>query len=420
MHPASRVVASRCLRKTLNSRLSSLASYDLFNPTPEHAQLRSMIRNFCDQEVLPQAIEYNRKEVFNVDLFRKLGDLGVLGITVAEEYGGAGMDATAAVIVLEELNASDPSVSIAYLAHAMLFCNNLNQNGSHELKQKYLPGASAGSLICGMCMSEPGAGTDVLGMSTSATPSEDGSYFTINGTKMWITNGSLDGTDTGDAFFVYAKTGKGRAPGDLSAFVVEKGMPGFSLGQKITGKLGNRASNTAELVFDNVKVPATNLIGKVGGASLCMMRNLEIERIGAGAMAMGTARSSLDIMTKYAAERKQFGKPIGEYGQMQKYISESYSQYMAGRSYLYNVARQLDLSTYGNGLDADGVKLFCAPIAKNIADRAIQVLGGNGYTAEYMVEQYWRDSKLGEIGGGTLEAHHKNMWRDLMKRRNIL
>jgi isovaleryl-CoA dehydrogenase len=297
----------------------------------------------------------------------------------------------------------------------MLFVNNLNQNGNMEQKMRYLPGASSGELIGGMCMSEPGAGTDVLGMSSFAKPSKDGSSYTLNGTKMWITNGTIDGTQTGDVFLVYAKTDLKAKNGALTSFLVEKGMPGFTVGQKIKDKLGMRASATAELVFQDVVVPKENIVGEVGGATLCMMRNLEIERITLAAMSLGIARRSIEVMSKYSQERKAFGKPIGDYGQIQKAIAESYAEYQAGRTYVYNVARQLDLKTYGNGLDADGVKLYCAPMAKRIADRAIQVLGGNGYVGEYQVERLWRDSKLLEIGGGTNEAHHKNMVRDLKK-----
>ncbi len=192
-------------------------------------------------------------------------------------------------------------------------------------------------------------------------------------------------------------------------------MPGFSLGQKIEDKCGMRASHTAELVFEDVKVPAANIVGEVGGATLCMHRNLEIERLVLAAMSLGIARRSIEVMSNYASERSAFGKKIGEYGQIQKAISESYAEYQAGRSYVYNVAANLDLSTYGNGLDADGVKLYCAPMAKKIADRAIQTLGGYGYVGEYQVERLWRDAKLLEIGGGTNEAHHKNMFRDLSR-----
>ncbi len=391
------------------------AKLDIFSPTEEHSALREMLRGFVTTEVDPQALEYNRKELFNVDLFRKLGELGLLGITVPGEYGGSEMDATAAVIAHEELAASDPAFCLSYLAHSMLFVNNLAQNGSHEQKMKYLPGACDGSLIGGMGMSEPGAGTDVMGMGTTATPNADGTKYTLNGAKMWITNGTIDGTDTGDVFLVYAKTGKGRGKDDLTSFLVEKGMPGFSLGQKIEDKCGMRASHTAELVFDNVEVPAENIVGNIGEATLCMHRNLEIERLVLAAMSLGIARRSIEVMTNYAQERKAFGKSIGEYGQIQKTIAESYAEYMAGRAYVYNFAMNLDLSTSGNGIDADGVKLYCAPMGKNVADRAIQALGGYGYVGEYQVERLWRDAKLLEIGGGTNEAHHKNMYRDLAR-----
>jgi len=379
-----------------------------------------MLRQFAETEVDPQALEHNRKELFNVPLFRKLGELGLLGITVPAEYGGSDMDAVAAVIAHEELSAADPAFCLSFLAHSMLFVNNLCQNGSHEQKMKYLPKACSGEFIGGMGMSEPAAGTDVMGMTTTAVPSADGTMYKLNGAKMWITNGTIDGTDTGDVFLVYAKTGAGRGKNDLTSFIVEKGMPGFSLGQKITDKCGMRASHTAELVFVDVMVPAANIVGKLGGATLCMHRNLEIERVVLAAMSLGIARRSIEVMAKYAEERKAFGKSIGEYGQIQKMISESYADYMAGRAYVYNVANHLDLSSYGNGLDADGVKLYCAPMAKRVADRAIQVLGGNGYMGEYQVERLWRDAKLLEIGGGTNEAHHKNMFRDLSRNHKTL
>jgi isovaleryl-CoA dehydrogenase len=232
---------------------------------------------------------------------------------------------------------------------------------------------------------------------------------------MWITNGTITGQDTGDIFLVYARTGEGRA--DITQFVVEKGMEGFKLGQKIEDKLGMRASMTAELVFDNVFIPTeTHVVGEVNQATLCMMRNLEIERIGLAAMALGIARRCIDEMKAYARERSAFGSTdLYQFGQIQKHIAESYAEYMAGRCYVYALANQLDLTSSGNGLDADGVKLYCAPMAKNVADRAIQVMGGYGYVGEYVVERLWRDAKLLEIGGGTNESHHKNMARDLQK-----
>ena len=275
-----------------------------------------------------------------------------------------------------------------------------------------MPGVCDGSKIGGMCMSEPNAGTDVLGMRTNAAYDEARKGYVLNGTKMWITNGTLTGEETGDLFLVYARTGSGRS--DITQFVVEGEMGGFSVGQKINDKLGMRASPTAELVFDNVLIPQENVVGEVNGATICMMRNLEIERVALAAMAVGIARRSLDEMILYASNRPAFGKSnLFGFGQIQKHVTESYAEYMAGKSYLYGFSNGLDLSTAGNGLDADGVKLYCAQMAKNVADRAIQVMGGYGYVGEYTVERLWRDAKLLEIGGGTSESHHKNMARDL-------
>lgn len=402
-------------RNFLSTATEASAASKLFHPTEEHAALRQMLRAFVESEVDPQALAHNRTETFNVELFRKLGSLGLLGVTVEPEYGGSGMDAIAACIVHEELAASDPAFCLSYLAHSMLFVNNVARNGNHEQKLKYLPRACSGEIICGMGMSEPSVGTDVLGLSTTAKLTADGKHYLLNGAKMWITNGTIDGKSTGDAFLVYAKTDLSQKNGGLTSFLVDKDMPGFTLGQKIEDKCGMRASMTAELVFSDVKVPVENVVGEVGKATLCMMRNLEIERVTLAAMALGIARRSIEVMTRYSQERKAFGKPIAEYGQIQKAIAESYAEYMAGRSYVYNMAANLNLNSYGNGLDADGVKLYCAPMAKRVADRAIQCLGGYGYVGEYQVERLWRDAKLLEIGGGTNEAHHKNMVRDLRK-----
>jgi isovaleryl-CoA dehydrogenase len=383
----------------------------IFSPTPEHQALREMVRSFVEAEVEPQAIEFNRAEKMNVPLFRKLGELGLLGVTVPEEYGGSGMDATAAVVVHEELAASDPAFCLAYLAHSMLFVNNLAQNGSESQKQRLLPAVCSGEKIGGMCMSEPVVGTDVLGMKTTAK--KEGDEWVINGAKMWITNGTIDGVGTGDCYLCYAKTGT--AKDNVSLFLVEKDTPGFSLGQKIHDKCGMRASMTAELVFTDCRVPADNLVGKENGAMICMMRNLEIERVVLAAMSLGIARRCVEDMNRYAQERKSFGSPLNRFGQMQRLIAESYAEYQAGRSYVYSTANHLKLESIGNGLDADGVKLYCGAMGKNVADRAIQVMGGYGYVGEYNVERLWRDSKLLEIGGGTNEAHHKNMVRDLSR-----
>ncbi|MGB0787379.1 MAG: acyl-CoA dehydrogenase family protein [Candidatus Poseidoniaceae archaeon] len=389
---------------------------DLANPSEEHQMLREMIRDFVQEFVEPQAHEYDKKEQFNIDLFRELGDLGLLGITVPEEYGGAGLDAVAATIAHEELSYSDAGFALAYLAHSMLFVNNLAYNGSEEQKTRILPKVCSGEWIGAMAMSEPDAGTDVLGLSTTAEKNADGDWV-LNGRKMWITNGCIDDQGTpADIVWVYARTGydeKGRVK--LSTFLVEKGMPGFSVGQKIFDKTGMRASNTAELVFDDCVVPAGNLVGEEGGSLLHMMGNLEIERLTLAGMSVGIARRCLHEMNKYASEREAFGVQIRSFGQMQRHIGESWAKYRAMRAYVYDTANNIQLGKSGQRLDSDGVKLFATTAAKEIADAAIQVMGGYGYVAEYHVERLWRDSKLLEIGGGTLESHQKNITRDLSK-----
>ena len=326
------------------------------------------------------------------------------------------MDATAVAIVNEELSYSDPAFCLAYLAHAQLMVNNLAQNGSEEQKSRILPKVCSGEWIGCMAMSEPGYGTDVLGMQTSAVEKEDGNWL-INGNKMWITNGAIDDQGTpADIVWLYARTGedeKGRT--QISTFLVEKGMEGYQVGQKIYDKSGMRASNTAELVFDNCLVPSENIVGNVGESMIHMMRNLEIERIGLAAMALGIARRSLSAMNKYASEREAFGHQIRDFGQIQRHIGESWAEYRAIRAYVYDTAANTNLELAGNRLDSDGVKLFATTAAKNISDRAIQVMGGYGYVGEYVVERLWRDSKLLEIGGGTLESHQKNITRDLVK-----
>ena len=390
---------------------------DIFNPSPEHQQLREMLRAFAEREVEPQALEHDRTETFNLPLFRKLGELGMLGVTLGEEVGGAGLDATAAVIAHEELAAADPAFTLSYLAHAMLFANNLYVNGTEAQRMRYLPSACSGERIGGMCMSEPGAGTDVMGLRTEAR--REGDHYVLNGAKMWITNGAISKTELGDVFLVYARV-KGAERSQVSMFLVEKGYKGFSLGQKLEDKCGMRASSTAELVFEDCVVPAENLVGQEGHATICMMRNLELERLTLAAMSLGIARRSIEIMNRYARERVSFGKTLDHFGQIQRHIAESYAEYMAGRAYVYNTASHMNLKEPGHRLDSDGVKLYCATMAKNVADRAMQVLGGYGYMGEYHVERLWRDAKLLEIGGGTLEAHHKNMTRDLASVEKIL
>lgn len=390
-----------------------MSAIDLFNPTPEHTLLRQTVRGFTRTEVEPQALECDKQERFNLPLFRKLGELGLLGITVASEHGGAGMDAVAAVIVHEELSASDPGFCLAYLAHSMLFVNNFYRNANEEQRQRYLAKVISGEWIGGMCMTEPGAGTDVLGMKTQAI--RRGDAYHINGRKMFITNGAIDDRTLGNIFLVYAQTDKG-----ISSFLVERDFPGFSLGQRLHGKTGMRASMTAELVFEDCAVPVGNRLGEEGESTIHMMRNLELERVTIAAMSTGIAARCVEIMTKYASERTAYGQPINQFGQIQRYIADSYAQYMAARTYLYHTAMKMSLDKPGQRVDSDGVKLVATTMAKVVADNAMQVLGGYGYFNEYIVERLWRDAKLLEIGGGTLEAHQKNITKDLTQRMDLI
>ena len=385
----------------------------LFDPSQEHVLLRQTVRDFAREQVEPQALESDRQERFNLDLFRQLGDLGLLGISVPERYGGAGMDAVAAVIVHEELSAVDPGLCLAYLAHAMLFVNNFCRNANDDQRRRYLEKVMSGEWVGGMCMTEPSAGTDVLGMKSQAV--RRGDMYYLNGRKMFITNGAVDDATLGDIFLVYAKTDQG-----LSSFVVEKDFPGFSLGQRLHGKTGMRASMTAELVFEDCAVPVGNRLGQEGESLLHMMRNLEIERVTIAAMSTGIAARCVEIMTRYASERTAYGEPINSFGQVQRYIADSYAQYMAARTYVYHTAARMNLDSPGQRIDSDGVKLVATTMAKQVADNAMQVLGGYGYFSEYVVERLWRDAKLLEIGGGTLEAHQKNITKDLTRRMDAI
>lgn len=392
----------------------NLRDYDLFNPTHEHETLRQTVRNFAKREIEPGALARDRDEFFDLKLFKKLGDLGLLGITAPEEYGGAGMDALAAVIAHEEISAVDPGLGLAYLAHSMLCVNNIAVNASDEQKAKFLPKLCSGEWVGCMGMSEPEVGTDVFGLATSAVLAQD--HYVVNGRKMWITNGVLDeGKTPADVVFFYARTSENKSAKAISSFIVTPECDGYSVGQKIHGKTGMRASSTAELVFENCKVPVANRVGEEGESGKHMMRNLEIERLTLAAMGLGIGRRAIEIMVRYAVDRKAFGAPLSSFGQIQKMIAESYAEFQACRTYVYDVARRMRLDQAGNRKDSDGVKLMCGPMSKRVTDAAMQVLGGYGYVSEYVVERLWRDSKLLEIGGGTLEAHQKNITNDLCR-----
>ena len=383
--------------------------FDLFNPSSEHALLRTTVRQLVRDDVEPQAREHDRAERFNLALFRRCATLDLLGLTVPAEDGGAGLDAVAAAIVHEELATSDPGFGLVFMVHAVGCTNNLARNAGPDQRRRYLPRLLSGEWVGGMGMTEPEGGTDVLGMRSAAR--RDGDRYILNGRKMWVTNGALDDETLGDLFIIYAKTDGGA----ISTFIVEKGLPGFRLGRRITDKLGVRASMTAELVFEECVVPAANLVGEEGQSIRHMMRNLELERVSLAAMSLGIARRCLHEMVRWADQRVAFGRPIRDFGQIQRHIAESYAQWRAARSYVYDVARRMDLDRAGHRVDVDGVKLVASTMAKQAADHAIQVLGAYGYVADGVVERLWRDAKLLEIGGGTLEAHQRNLTRDLVR-----
>ncbi|MFN7951141.1 MAG: acyl-CoA dehydrogenase family protein [bacterium] len=381
--------------------VADAASVSLFDPTEEHRMLRDTVRDFTRNEVEPQADEYDKRGVLNRPLLEKLGELGILGITVPAEEGGAGMDAVAAVIVHHELAKSDPGFALAYLSHSMLFVNNFMHASNPEQRARYLPKTLTGEWVAGMGMTEPAVGTDVLGMQTTAV--KDGKHYVLNGRKMFITNGP-----DGFCFLVYAKVN-----GRVTAFVVDRDCPGFSNSPKID-KMGMRGSTMSELVFDDCRVPVENLLGVEGGGVTHMMRNLEIERLTLAAMSLGIADRCLDVMIRYADQRKAFGQPLHAFGQIQEHIAVSYAKTEALRTLIYNVARDVSPEKR-NRIGSDAAKLFGGPVGKEVADRAMQVLGGYGYCREYTVERLLRDAKLIEIGGGTLEAHTKNLTRDLVQ-----
>ena len=330
---------------------------DLYAPTPEHAAFRHSLDEFVAREVEPQAGEHDRSETFNLDLFHRAGELGLLGVTIPEEYGGVGLDASAAVLLFDGLAASDPGFALAVLAHSVLFAQNLNVNGNELQKKRILPKAVSGEWIGGLCMTEPAAGTDVLAMQTRAV--RDGDVYVLDGRKTFITNGAVDEKELGDVFVVYAATGER----SLTGFLVEKGMEGFTLGQKWKDKLGMRASFTAELIFDGVRVPLANRLSEEGGGTLAMMRNLEIERLTLAAMAVGIARRSVTVMLEWANQRHSFGVPIREHGQVQRHIAESFAEYRAAASLVYDVARRFRLDATGQRVEADAAKLFASQVA---------------------------------------------------------
>jgi isovaleryl-CoA dehydrogenase len=380
-----------------------MGSFDatLFDPTEEHRLLRETVRDLTQREIEPQATDHDRNGALNRALMVRCGELGLLGITIPSADGGSEQDATAAVIAHHEMARSDPGFTLAYLAHAILFVNNFYHAANAEQRRRYLPKVISGEWIGAMGMTEPGAGTDVLGMKTTAE--RQGDHYILRGRKTFITNGP-----DASCFLVYAKVND-----KITAFLVDRTCPGFSTGPHIE-KMGMRAAPMCELLFDDCLVPVQNLLGEEGSGVTHMMRNLEIERLCLAAMSLGIADRCVEIMLRYATERQAFGKSIAEFGQIQRYIADSYAQTEAARCLIYHVAQSVG-PTQRNRIGTDAAKLFAAPVGKAVADNAMQVLGGWGYCTEFTVERLLRDAKLLEIGGGTLESHQKNLTRDLTR-----
>jgi isovaleryl-CoA dehydrogenase len=363
----------------------------------EDRMLQETVRQFASSELAPKIEKLDEEEGFNREAFFKLGELGLLGITVKDEDGGAGLGAVAATIAMEEMAAVDASTTLSYLAHSILCVNQIGVNGNAEQKARYLPKLISGEWIGGMGMSEPGAGSDALGMTTKAVRAGD--HYIVNGTKTWITNGP-----NGDVFYTYAKTGPSKR--DLSTVIIDRSMTGFSTGKKFK-KMGMRASPTGELVFEDCRVPATNLVGTEGGSVKMMMRNLDLERLTIAGMSLGMARASIEVATQYAKDRKQFGKPIGAFQQIQERLTEAAAWYEACRCLTYDAAKMWDMGLMVGkeaSMMAAKAKLQAAQMATQVGLDAIQILGGYGYTREFPVERFMRDAKLIEIGAGTNEV----------------
>jgi isovaleryl-CoA dehydrogenase len=382
------------------------ASHDLFNPTEQHRAVRDTVQKFGRDELEPQANEHDEKEKFNEPLFRRLGsELNLFGLTVPEEDGGIGLDAVASVLVCEELSRFDPGFGLSYLAHEVLFVNNFYHSSTADQRKRYLADVMSGKRIAGMAMTEPEAGTDVLGMKTLAV--RRGDRYLLTGTKQFITNGG-----PGDLFLVYAKLDRNEKA--ITSFVVESSSPGFSVGKK-EKKMGMRSSPTTQLVLEECEVPAENLLGQEGRAIVHMMRNLEIERVTLAAQSVGIALRCVEEMSRYAiTERKAFGQPLASFGQMQKMIADGYAETQAARALVYHAASLIDPGRR-QSLDAASAKLVATMTAERVARGAIQVLGGYGYTRDYPVERLLRDAILLSIGGGTNEAMQKNIAADLAR-----
>ena len=384
-----------------------------YTPLPQQdgeeiEMLRDTVRQFATRAIAPIAADIDRDNLFPAHLWRELGDLGVLGMTVDPEYGGSGMGYLAHIVAMEEISRASASVGLSYGAHSNLCVNQIYRHGTTAQKQQFLPKLSSGEFIGALAMSEPNAGSDVVSMKLNATAR--GKDWVLNGAKMWITNGA-----DADVLVVYAKTDLSAGARGMTAFLIEKGMPGFSTGSKLD-KLGMRGSNTYPLFFDDCVIPGDHVLGKVGGGVEVLMSGLDYERAVLAGGPLGIMQACLDVVQPYLNERTQFGQPIGDFQLMQGKIADMYVTLSAARAYVYAVGRALDSGYAGRAVrkDAAGAILFAAERATQLALDAIQCLGGNGYINEYPTGRLLRDAKLYEIGAGTSEIRRWLIGRELL------
>ena len=371
--------------------------------------LRETVKAFADAEIAPRAAELDRTDQFPMDLWQKMGELGLHGITVPETYGGVDMGYVAHMVAMEEISRASGSVALSYGAHSNLCINQIKRNGTDAQKQKYLPKLISGEFIGALAMSEPGAGSDVTSMKLRAE--DKGGVYVLNGSKMWITNGP-----DADVMVVYAKTNPELGAKGITAFLVEKGMKGFYTAQKLD-KLGMRGSHTGEMVFDNVEVPSDNILGGLNNGVKVLMSGLDYERAVLAAGPIGLMQAVMDNVIPYIHDRKQFGQAIGEFQMIQGKVADMYTTVQAGRSFLYTVGKNLDMlgSDHVRQVrkDCASVILWTAEKATWMAGEGIQIFGGNGYTNEYPLGRIWRDAKLYEIGAGTSEVRRMLIGREL-------